>query len=204
MAGSNGTMIVDEDRLFNGGPERFEWKMLGKREIFIPANAYKINSAAATYDKLLTPNHPNPYFQRYELRRVWVLEATLKEGYRHVYGKRVMFIDEDTWYCVLADHYDTRGQLWKYASTAYYYHPDMSAWAVRRGLLPRPEHRAVPRLCAHQRVAQGADPQRRQVHAQHVHARRFACRRPLSGELNDNRRLGAGFFYGWRVRCRAC
>ena len=128
MAGSNGTMIVDEDRLFNGGPERFEWKMLGKREIYIPANAYKINSADTKYADLLTPHHPNPDFQRYELRRVWVLEATLKEGYRHVYGKRVMFIDEVTWHGVLADHYDTRGQLWKYASTSYYYHPDMSAW----------------------------------------------------------------------------
>ena len=75
---------------------------------------------------MLTPNHPNPGLMRYELRRVWVVEADLKEGYRHLYGKCVLFIDEDTWNSVMADNYDARGQLWKHAMI--YYHPDMSGW----------------------------------------------------------------------------
>lgn len=128
MIGTNGTMIVDEDRLFNGGPERYTWKLIGKREIYSPANAYKVNGAGVKYAELLTPNHPNPEFLRFELRRVWVLEAQLKEDFRHVYGKRVLFIDEDTWNAVMADNYDSRGQLWKHALVNYYYHPDMSAW----------------------------------------------------------------------------
>ena len=128
MIGTNGTMIVDEDRLYNGSPERFDWTLIGKREIYVPANAFKPNSGDLKYAQILTPNHPNPDFMRYELRRVWVLEAKLKEGFRHVYGKRVLFIDEDTWNSVLADNYDTRGSLWKHAMVNYYYHPDMSAW----------------------------------------------------------------------------
>jgi hypothetical protein len=128
MIGTNGTMTIDEDRLYNGTPERFTWKMLGKREMYIPANAFKANSGDVKYEDILTPNHPNPEFMRYELRRVWVLEATLKPDYRHVYGKRVLFLDEDTWHSVMADNYDTRGQLWKHAFINYYYHPDMSAW----------------------------------------------------------------------------
>jgi len=128
MIGTNGTMTVDEDRLFNGSPERYDWKIIGKREIYIPANAYKANAGTIKYADLLTPNHPNPEFMRYELRRVWVLEADLKEGYRHIYGKRVLFLDEDTWSAVMADNYDTRGQLWKHAMINYYYHPDMSGW----------------------------------------------------------------------------
>ncbi|WP_297841166.1 DUF1329 domain-containing protein [Pseudomonas sp.] len=128
MIGTNGTMTVDEDRLFNGSPERYDWKIIGKREIYIPANAYKPNSGTIKYADILTPNHPNPEFMRYELRRVWVLEADLKEGYRHIYGKRVLFLDEDTWSSVMADNYDTRGQLWKHAMINYYYHPDMSGW----------------------------------------------------------------------------
>ncbi|MNC66996.1 hypothetical protein D3C75_1174550 [compost metagenome] len=59
---------------------------------------------------------------------MWVLEATIQEGYRHLYSKRVMFVDEDTWSAVMADNYDARGELWKYAFINYYYHPDMSAW----------------------------------------------------------------------------
>ena len=128
MIGTNGTMTVDEDRLYNGSPERFTWKLIGKREIYSPANAFKPNTAAVKYADILTPNHPNPDLMRYELRRVWVLEGTLKEGYRHVYGKRVLFLDEDTWHSVMADNYDARGQLWKHAMVNYYYHPDMSAW----------------------------------------------------------------------------
>lgn len=128
MIGTNGTMTVDEDRLFNGAPERYTWKLLGKREIYVPANAFKPNSASYKYSDILTPNHPNPDVMRYELRRVWVVEADLKEGFRHVYGKRVLFIDEDTWNAVMADNYDARGQLWKHAMINYYYHPDMSGW----------------------------------------------------------------------------
>ncbi|CAI9001627.1 MULTISPECIES: DUF1329 domain-containing protein [Pseudomonas] len=128
MIGTNGTMTIDEDRLFNGSPERFTWKLIGKREIYTPANAFKPNAGTVKHADMLTPNHPNPDLMRYELRRVWVLEADLKEGYRHVYGKRVLFIDEDTWNAVLADNYDARGQLWKHAMINYYYHPDMSGW----------------------------------------------------------------------------
>ncbi|NBA98294.1 DUF1329 domain-containing protein [Pseudomonas sp. R5(2019)] len=128
MTGSNGTMIIDEDRLFNGSPERYDWEMLGKREIYVPANAYKVNGGDVKYKDLLTPNHPNPAYMRYELRRVWVLQATLKPGFRHLYGKRVLFLDEDTWHAVLGDAYDTRGQLWKHGVTNYYYHPDSNAW----------------------------------------------------------------------------
>ncbi|MGH8484387.1 MAG: DUF1329 domain-containing protein, partial [Pseudomonas sp.] len=124
MLGTNGTMIVDEDRLYNGSPERFDWTLIGKREIYVPANAFKPNSGDIKYADILTPNFPNPAFMRYELRRVWILEAKLKEGFRHVYGKRVLFIDEDTWNSVLADNYDARGQLWKHAMVNYYYHPD--------------------------------------------------------------------------------
>ena len=128
MIGTNGTMTIDEDRLFNGSPERYTWKLIGKREIYTPANAFKPNAGTVKYADILTPNHPNPDFMRYELRRVWVVEADLKEGYRHVYGKRVLFIDEDTWHSVMADNYDARGQLWKHAMVNYYYHPDMSSW----------------------------------------------------------------------------
>ncbi|AQZ96475.1 DUF1329 domain-containing protein [Halopseudomonas phragmitis] len=128
MPGSNGTMTIDEDRLFNGSPERYDWTLVGKREIYVPANAYKLNSKETSYDELLTVNHPNPEFLRYEKRRVWVLEAKLKPTSRHLYSRRVLFIDEDTWHGVMADNYDTRGNLWKHGVLSYYYHPDTSAW----------------------------------------------------------------------------
>ncbi len=130
LGGSNGNMSIDEDRLFNGTPERYNKDIIGKREMYVPANAYKPNTKDITYDQLLTKNHANPKFFRYELRRVWVLEATLKENSNHIYGTRRLFLDEDTWHAVVADNYDIRGQLWKHAYANYYYHPDSSAWQI--------------------------------------------------------------------------
>lgn len=128
LTGTSGKMTTDQDRLMNGSPERFEWKMLGKREIFIPANSYRVHSNKVNYADLLKKGHANPDFMRYELRRVWVLEGTLKEGYRHVFGRRVMFLDEDNWQASVGDYYDTRGQLWQHAFINHYYAFDMSAW----------------------------------------------------------------------------
>jgi len=134
--GPGGFRTVDDDRLFNGSGERYNWKIAGKKEIYIPANSYKLMSAAVKYKDMLTPGHANPDVMRYELRRVWVLEATLKPEFRHQYARRVLFVDEDTWQPVAADNYDGRGQLWRtnlqttlyaydahryYSSTAFYH-----------------------------------------------------------------------------------
>ena len=128
LAFTGGKMTIDSDRIFNGTPERYNWKLVGKREAYIPANGYRVYATTVKYADLLKPGHANPDFIRYELRRVWVVEGTLKEGFRHVYGKRVLFIDEDTWHAVMSDYYDTRGQLWQWGFYNYYYAFDMQAW----------------------------------------------------------------------------
>ena len=128
LPGTGGKMTVDSDRLFNGSPERYNWKLVGKKEMYIPANALRLVQPTVKYKDLLTPHHPNPEFLRYELRRVWVIEGTLKEGYRHIYGKRVMYADEDTGQAVLSDMYDARGQLWQHAAVNMYYSYDLNAW----------------------------------------------------------------------------
>jgi len=130
MIGTNGTMVIDDDRMFNGSPERWDWELLGKREMYIPANAFKVNAGNVKYADLLTVHHPNPEYLRYELRRVWVLQATIKDGYRHIYSKRVIYLDEDSWNGVMADNYDGRGQLWKHGIINYYHHPDAQITAA--------------------------------------------------------------------------
>ncbi|MEC5214585.1 hypothetical protein RCH06_003150 [Polaromonas sp. CG_9.5] len=128
LGGSGGKMTIDSDRLFNGSPERYNWKLLGKREMYIPANAYKLHGKNVKYADLLKPGVPNADFIRWELHRVWAVEGTLKDGYRHLYGKRVLFLDEDNGMAVMSDMYDARGSLWQYALLNYYYAFDTSAW----------------------------------------------------------------------------
>lgn len=128
MAGTGGKMTIDQDRLFNGAPERYNWKIAGKREVYVPSNSYKVHANTIKYADLIKVGHANPDYMRYELRRVWVLEATLKEGYRHLFAKRVLFIDEDTGQALVSDYYDARGKFWQHAFINHYYAFDANAW----------------------------------------------------------------------------
>lgn len=106
--------------------------MVGKKELYIPYNNYRLDDPAVKLDQLLaTSGHINPEYMRYEKHRVWVLEATLKPGKRHIYGKRVMYLDEDTWAAALADNYDGKGQLWRTNMQASIYAYELQAFHAR-------------------------------------------------------------------------
>ncbi|MNZ44111.1 hypothetical protein D3C78_617330 [compost metagenome] len=110
--GTGGATTYDDAFVFNGSMERFDFKLVGKKEMYVPYNTYKMTYETEPKD-LLTPNHLNPDHVRWELHRVWVVEATLKEGKRHIYSKRVFYIDEDSWAALASDQYDGQGQLYR-------------------------------------------------------------------------------------------
>lgn len=112
---TDGLRTSDNYDMYNGSPDRYDWKLIGKKEIYIPYNSYKLASTKLKYDDILRPGHINQDLARYELHRVWEVEATLKPGQRHIYAKRRFFIDEDTWQAAEIDHYDGRGMLWRVA-----------------------------------------------------------------------------------------
>lgn len=116
--GAGGLRGVDEDRLFNGAPDRFDWKLRGTKEILVPYNAYVMDSDVS-YDELLGDRVVNPDYTRWELHRVRVVEGTLKDGARHWYSKRVLYLDEDTGFALLADNYDHHGNLWRTSQQNY-------------------------------------------------------------------------------------
>ena len=85
--------------------------------MYVAYNNYKLHSDQVKYEDILQPNHINPDLTRWEKHRVWVVEATLKEGLRHIYQKRVFFLDEDSWQIQEADMYDKNGELYRVAMT---------------------------------------------------------------------------------------
>ena len=110
---SDGMRTNDQFDMYNGSPERYDWKLVGKKEIYVPYNNYRISSPTLKYEDILTPLHVNQDHPRYELHRVWVVEATLKSGARHIYKRRTFYVDEDSWQILIVDQYDNRDQLWR-------------------------------------------------------------------------------------------
>lgn len=115
IEGSDGLITNDDYDGFNGAPDRYDWKLLGKREVLVPYNAYRLASKDIAYEQILHAGTVNSELMRYELHRVWVVEATLRDGERHIYHRRQFFLDEDSWNIVSADAYDTRDNLWRVA-----------------------------------------------------------------------------------------
>ncbi|MEP4485568.1 MAG: DUF1329 domain-containing protein [Halioglobus sp.] len=106
--------FTDEGDMFNGSPALFDWTLLGKKEMYIPYNAYRLDSAELEDTDIVLKSHINPAHVRYELHRVWVVEGRLKDGGReHQYSRRVFYVDEDTWQIAAADSYDSDGKLWR-------------------------------------------------------------------------------------------
>jgi hypothetical protein len=113
--GSEGMIVTDQVDAYNGAPDRFEWKLLGKREMYVPYNTYKLSDKSLKYKDIIGRHTLNADLVRYELHRVWVVEGTLKPGQRHVYGRRTFYLDEDSWSVVSEEAYDNRGGLWRVA-----------------------------------------------------------------------------------------
>jgi hypothetical protein len=112
---ADGLRTSDNLDMYNGAPDRYDWKLIGKQEMYIASDSYKLDDPTLKYADIIKAGHINQDLARYELRRVWHVTATLKEGQRHIYAKRDFFIDEDTWQAAVIDHYDGRGQLWRVA-----------------------------------------------------------------------------------------
>jgi hypothetical protein len=123
---SDGLRTNDMTDMFNGAMDRYDWKLVGKQEMYMPYNSYKVHSDKNSYDDVLKPGHVNPDLLRYELHRVWVVDATLKAGKRHINARRTFYVDEDSWQILVLDHYDGQGRMWRYSeapSIVYYENP---------------------------------------------------------------------------------
>lgn len=110
---SGNLRTVDDTDVFNGALDRYHWEYKGLQEKLIPYNNFEITSDQYTYDDVLDTRHLNADLARWELHRVHVVEANLREDARHLYHKRVFYIDEDSWNIALVDQYDNEGNLYR-------------------------------------------------------------------------------------------
>jgi hypothetical protein len=114
IAGSDGLQSTDQADMFNGSMKLYSWKLIGKKEMLIGYNPYRLLRPELKYKDIIHARHLNPKHLRYELHRVWIVEATLKPGQGNIYKRRVMYVDEDSWGIAAVDCYDARNTLWRY------------------------------------------------------------------------------------------
>ncbi|WP_417787942.1 DUF1329 domain-containing protein [Stutzerimonas xanthomarina] len=108
---TSGLATADVVDSFNGAPDRYEWKLVAKREMLVPYNSYSVHQQGIAYDTIVGPRTLNPELLRYELHRVWIVDATLRKGFSHPYDKRRFYVDEDSWSILAVDLFDEKGEL---------------------------------------------------------------------------------------------
>lgn len=118
ISSANALRTADDTDMVNGSPDRFNWELLEPRTLYIPYNNDHLDDKNLSYQEILQAGHLNPQHTRYEMHRVWVIRATLKSDWRHLYSQRDFYLDEDSWSIVIADQYDKQGQLFR-VSMAY-------------------------------------------------------------------------------------
>lgn len=130
---ASGANYFDEVQGFFGAIDRFDWKLVGKREMLIP---YNNNGFIGTsVDDAYMEYHANPEAVRWERHRVWEVEATVSQGKRHAVPKRTYFLDEDTWLISLVDGYDSEGNLWRASMTTPFVVPSIPATLLKTTLV---------------------------------------------------------------------
>ncbi len=113
QVGFENQYAIDEVQVFQGALDRFDWKLAGKKELLVPYNVFGAFEFDGKTSDIVQTDAINANNRRYELHRVWVIEATVKAGVRHLAPKRTFYLDEDSWNAVLAEDYDAQGKLWK-------------------------------------------------------------------------------------------
>lgn len=108
---TSGLATADVLDSYNGAPNRYEWTLLGKREMVVPYNSYKVHQQGIPYEQIVGPKTLNPELLRYERHRVWVVDAKLRIGYTHPFASRRFYIDEDSWQILAVDLRDAQGEL---------------------------------------------------------------------------------------------
>ncbi|UVE18100.1 DUF1329 domain-containing protein [Pseudomonas sp. LS44] len=108
---TNGMATADMVDSYNGAPDRYDWTLLGKREMLVPYNSYAVHQQGIAYETILKRKTVNPELLRYEPHRVWVVEAQLRTGFSHPYAKRRFYLDEDSWQILAVDLYDKHDAL---------------------------------------------------------------------------------------------
>jgi hypothetical protein len=97
---------------FSAKIEDFTYRFLGEREMLASVEAEHSPAPQCPFDggKTICP-------EDWEMRNLYVIEATVKKGLGTTIPKRILYIDSEGWFVTASDQYDREGKLWKTIAT---------------------------------------------------------------------------------------
>jgi hypothetical protein len=113
LIGFENQYLVDEQGGIWMTLDRYDYKLLGKKEVYVGSNVFGMWDYKADPKVVFDKTYINPAYRRYELKRVWVVDAHLKPGFRHLAPHRTYYLDEDSWNMVQLTDYDKDDKVWK-------------------------------------------------------------------------------------------
>ena len=184
--------MVDEDQFegYEGSPARYQWTLLGKRELLVPYNAARLHARGLNYADLLSSHHLNPQLARYELHRVWVVQGKCRSGGPCAYLRRTLYLDEDSWTVLAAELYDREDRLAGYQENQQHHGLRSAGAGPGRGSLLRPAGRTLPAR-RHEQPGAGNELRRRQ--ARRLRLRRDAQLGAQAGRRAQGLSMGTEF-----------
>lgn len=117
LIGFENQYLVDEQLGLWSTLDRFEYKLVGKKELYLSYNSFHYYDYKSSLQVMFGKTYPNPEYRRYELHRVWAIDARIKSGYRHLAPHRMYYVDEDSWISSEQTDYDKDGKVWKLVET---------------------------------------------------------------------------------------
>jgi hypothetical protein len=91
---------------YAGNPGWFTWKYLGEKTVL---GSFHADSIPVKWQE---PSGDFLHSSAWEPRKVWVVEGVAKMP-QYAYGKRVIYLDQDSYRIPFTDIYDQAGELWK-------------------------------------------------------------------------------------------
>ena len=105
---------IDPDSYFGFSAkiEDFNYRFLGERQMLASVHAEHSPAPQCPFDggRTICP-------ENWEMRNLYVIEATVKSGLGTTIPKRILYIDSEGWFVTASDQYDRDGKLWKTIAT---------------------------------------------------------------------------------------
>jgi hypothetical protein len=99
---------------FNAGTSTFNADFVGERKT-IAMMEFNSDSASFPENYLMPLGFPKPSWGDWQVRDTYLIDAHRipQESAGYCYSRRVMYVDQETYYSLWTDLYDSEGKLWK-------------------------------------------------------------------------------------------